>query len=722
MTAAQADLAPAASAAQAGDSAGITGIPAVLPLAALVSHPRNPRAGLGDLAEITASIAAHGVFEPLVVLTRPAYEAAADAAGDDRRPGDDAWTHVIVMGHRRAAASRAAGLTEVPAVIRDDLAGPQAIAAMIGENIHREGLEPLAESDAMGELAREGWSQRKIAAEIGCSQGHVSKRLALLKLPGPVRDAVACGQLPTGLAVDLQQAVAGIDTDVAADVMSRAMADIDRGYHAASTVAKATRDAPRLQEAKKTRADLQARGIPVIDTSKRYQMGWKHVAGREVRPHQKAGCLAASIDYDGRPDYTCTNPAGHPDASPADTARAREQEEDKEIRKATKARDAACAAIAAGPLPPAGELSRLLGTTLLEGTGHADCMRLACKWLREAGIAPAGADHYAWHRQLTAAEDEATLARYAFAYALAADENYARGRWHKTWGLRHATHLERLRAGGYEPTAWEQDRLGEARQVAEVRGSLACPRCGCTGAPTEARCDVEFDREAGKPVYRCREYDCKRHKASPEPAPAPAPSLEEGDRNALLRDLIDAIDPATGSLPTDVDAAIAGARTDLYGCLSAHPGDDASVTGAVRALAAAAAPHEADWTPELRDALDALADAGVTCPAPAGQDPEEELRDLVIALVIATDHTTAAGSRLPDVVDDAIGEARGQLGAAWRDRRDGDHAAILDAVRALAAAAVPHEADWTPELRDALAALADAGVASLGETAGEAVT
>ena len=54
--------------------AGTLGVSAVLRLADLAAHPRNPRTALGDLAEITASIAAHGVFEPLVVLTRAAYE------------------------------------------------------------------------------------------------------------------------------------------------------------------------------------------------------------------------------------------------------------------------------------------------------------------------------------------------------------------------------------------------------------------------------------------------------------------------------------------------------------------------------------------------------------------------------------------------------------------------------------------------------------------------
>ena len=602
------------------------GIPAVLRLEDLTAHPRNPRAGLGDLTEITASIAAHGVFEPLVVLTRQAYEAAADAAGDALRPeGSGPFTHVIVMGHRRAAASRAAGLAEVPAVIRDDLAGAEAIAAMIGENLHREGLEPLAEAGAMGELARHGWSQRKIAAEIGCSQAHVSKRLALLDLPAAARDAVAAGRLPVGQALEVHKAVAGVDGDVAAAVIAQLLDDIGSGYRADGAVASAVRNAARFSEAKKTRAALAARGIPVIDSGKRHKMGWPYVSGRDVKAHEKAGCLAASVDYNGRPDYTCTNPGGHPGASPAAAEAARKNEDEKETRKAARARDAACAAIAAGPLPPAGELARILAATLLDCAGNSETLRTACKWLRDAGIAPPGADHYAWRRQLADAGDHAATARYAYACALAADELHARSRWH-AWGARHAAHLDRLAAAaGYQPTAWERARLDEARQVAEARQDLTCPQCGCAGAPTPAGCDVEFDRGAGKPAYKCR-WDCKQHKAPQDAAREPGgrgpgnQALEEDqdleDLAGLVRDLIVAIDRTTAAgsrLPGDVDTAIDAARRAFYHAWRDRSAENTgTVVSAVRELAAAAAPHEAAWTPELRDALAALAAAGIT--------------------------------------------------------------------------------------------------------------
>lgn len=73
---------------------------------------------------------------------------------------------------------------------------------------------------------------------------------------------------------------------------------------------------------------------------------------------------------------------------------------------------------------------------------------------------------------------------------------------------------------------------------------------------------------------------------------------------------------------SDVDDAIAGARSSLYAHLADRAADDTdSVIGAIRDLAAAAAPREDDWTPELREALGALA-AGF--PGPEATNPQEK--------------------------------------------------------------------------------------------------
>jgi hypothetical protein len=212
-------------------------------------------------------------------------------------------------------------------------------------------------------------------------------------------------------------------------------------------------------------------------------------------------------------------PGQPPATAPAATARTRELEDEREIRKAARARDAACATIAAGPLPAPDVLARILAAALLDGTGYSETLRLACKWLRDAGIAPPGADHYAWRGQLAAAGDHKGLARYAYTYALAADELHARAR-HHPWGDRHAAHLARLAdTAGYQPTAWEQARLDEASQTAAARGTLSCPDCGCICAPGPDGCDVKFDRKAGKPVYECH-WDCKTHKPGRDAARA----------------------------------------------------------------------------------------------------------------------------------------------------------------------------------------------------------
>ncbi len=698
----------AATVPRAGDSAGITGVPAVVPLAQLAAHPRNPRRDLGDLTEMTASIMAHGVFEPLVVLTAEAFTAAAEADGDLERPAPG-YSHVIVMGHRRAAAARAAGLEQVPVMIRDDLAGAAAIAAMIAENTHRQGLDPLAEAGAMAELARRGWRQRRIAAETGCSQAHVSKRMALLQLPEGARDALAGGALSVADALELHKLAGAGDREVTDAVIDHAVGEITAGrLPAASAVRLARQDVQRALAEKQARAELAAAGIDVVTSAQRDRQGWPRVWDGDEGPHREAGCLAAVIGWGGTPEYVCVNPAGHPDTreNARSLRRAREAADERESRKAAKARDAACTAIAAGQLPAPGELARLLAATMLDGSGHSESLRLACRWLRDAGVAPPGADHYRWRDELAAAGDHAGLQRYAHAYALAADEVAARYR-RDTWGPRQAAHLERLAArAGYQPGEWEQARAGEARQAAAARGTVACPDCGCTTAAGPAGCDVRYDRDAGRPAQAC-DWNCPQHRA----ARAAADAADAADRAGpgedpdavfeVLEDLSIATDPAAAAgsrLPAGLADAIEDTRAAFAGLYDQLAGDQPpgeAVTAAL-ALRDAAQPFEADWTPGLRDAFTALAALGTPAgeavpgehsgatpgrrPGPAGQDGDA-LHDLLAGIIIAVDPATAAGSRLPDTVADAIAGARGRFAGAYRDWQPGlDSSDVLAAV------------------------------------------
>ena len=487
------------------DSAGIG---TVVPLAAPAAHPENPRTDLGDLSELAASIAAQGLFEPLVVVTVAAY---AREGGQPGYPGP-AFTHVIVMGHRRAAAAAVAGKDAVPVIVRDDLAGAAAIAAMIAENRHRADLDPLAEARAMSALIeRHGWRQRRVAAEIGCSQAHVSKRMSLLQLPDRARDALADGKVSVETALELHK-LTGAGVGVAQEAIAEAVGELVQGQHPNYALSRARDRVKRAVAAEETRKDLEARGTEIITEQRRAKMNWPMIYG-DTTAHEEAGCLAATIsNWTGAAEYVCTNPVSHPQEIPAHSRReARAAEDEREGKKAAKLRDIACAAIAGGPMPPARVLLQQITVAVLGlGGGHADSMRMAARWLAECGAAPKGADHYRLRDQMIAAGDHGGLQRYAYAYALAGDESRVRSRWN-SWGAEHVAHFERLAsATGYEPTPWEQARLADAQACLELAATLACDACGCTGGDW---CPVRYDRDNDHPVRECV-WGCTRHKTS----------------------------------------------------------------------------------------------------------------------------------------------------------------------------------------------------------------
>ncbi len=166
-------------------------------------HPAedNPRHELGDLDELAASIVSVGVLQPLVVVER--------IVGGG---------YTIVAGHRRHAAARIAGAETVPCVVRTmNLAERQ--TAMLVENLHRRDLDPLDEATGFQHLADLGHSQREIAELVGCNQSHVSRRLALTKLPDKAVQLVRAGTIQLRTAEQLAD-VADADID---DVFATAL-------------------------------------------------------------------------------------------------------------------------------------------------------------------------------------------------------------------------------------------------------------------------------------------------------------------------------------------------------------------------------------------------------------------------------------------------------------------------------------------------------------------
>ncbi len=153
-----------------------------LPIEEIVPNRDQPRKQFDEeaLADLSASIAQHGVLQPLLV-----------------RPMPDG-SYQLVAGERRWRASRMAGLTEVPVVIRE-MAEQEAAELALIENLQREDLNPMEEAIGYRTLMENyGMTQDQAAQVVNKSRPAVANALRLLHLPTTVADMVADGSLSAG--------------------------------------------------------------------------------------------------------------------------------------------------------------------------------------------------------------------------------------------------------------------------------------------------------------------------------------------------------------------------------------------------------------------------------------------------------------------------------------------------------------------------------------------
>ena len=147
----------------------------------LQPNPLQPRGLItpDSLIEIVDSIREHGVLEPLVVAKTPAG-------------------YQIIAGERRWRASKIAGLSKVPVLIKETT--PQGMLEMaIIENVQRIDLNPLERAQAFKRLMEEfGLSTSEIAVKISKSAPYVSNTFRLLSVPDALKDALASGATSEG--------------------------------------------------------------------------------------------------------------------------------------------------------------------------------------------------------------------------------------------------------------------------------------------------------------------------------------------------------------------------------------------------------------------------------------------------------------------------------------------------------------------------------------------
>jgi ParB family transcriptional regulator, chromosome partitioning protein len=154
----------------------------IVRLSEITPNPRQPREYFDAVAlqELADSIREVGLLQPPIVRKKSSsgYE--------------------LIMGERRFRASKIAGLTEIPVIIRDTSDAELLREALI-ENIHRSELNALEEAAAYNELLQDlGVTHDELAAKVGKSRAAISNTIRLLHLPLPVQKRLITGQISQG--------------------------------------------------------------------------------------------------------------------------------------------------------------------------------------------------------------------------------------------------------------------------------------------------------------------------------------------------------------------------------------------------------------------------------------------------------------------------------------------------------------------------------------------
>ena len=152
----------------------------------IVPNPKQPRTNFDevDFAELVGSIKEFGVLQPISVRSL------------GKQNGVDKYE--LIMGERRLRASKEAGLTQIPAVIRDT-ADENMLRDALLENLHRSDLNPIEEANAYQQLLEEyGCTQEQLAEKLSRSRPQITNTMRLLNLPTAIQTKVAAGVLSAG--------------------------------------------------------------------------------------------------------------------------------------------------------------------------------------------------------------------------------------------------------------------------------------------------------------------------------------------------------------------------------------------------------------------------------------------------------------------------------------------------------------------------------------------
>lgn len=244
--------------------------PREIALQDIVANPDQPRQRFDEssLASLAASIAEHGVLQPVLVTHAPGG-------------------FQLVAGERRFRAAQIAGLERIPAIVRT-IDEQQRLALALVENLQRTDLNAMDEARAFRRLADEfGLTQEEIGARMGRSRPAIANTLRLLDAAASVQEAVADGRITEGHA----RAMAALDSHE----------DQDRILLAVTGRALSVRQTEALARRLKSSAEASAAGAgggTALDPDiERLEAGLRAALGTKVTLSQRRRGGRITIDY-----------------------------------------------------------------------------------------------------------------------------------------------------------------------------------------------------------------------------------------------------------------------------------------------------------------------------------------------------------------------------------------------------------------------------------------
>jgi len=210
---------------------------AEIPISQIQPNPFQPRKTFNEasIEELARSVRQHGIVQPLVVT----------------RAGDK---YKLIAGERRFRAAQKAGLTTVPALIKEMMQEGDALQIALIENIQREDLNPIEEALAYHQLHDDfQLTQEEISKRVGKERSTVANFLRLLKLPDPVKKLLASGQLSMGHA----RALLAIDSPKKQEQLADRV--VRKNLNVRQTEMLASESSPKTVEKKEKEKDVFTR-------------------------------------------------------------------------------------------------------------------------------------------------------------------------------------------------------------------------------------------------------------------------------------------------------------------------------------------------------------------------------------------------------------------------------------------------------------------------------